>query len=874
MTAKEVIEFERKLHELLERKPPGISASKIKDLTRIAMTSPKQYKNIVYSVQKFIQRCSVDYKLGALYVLDSISQAAARQKSLVAEKDDINSSGWSGAEYLERFEKVLEEMFSNIMQCPEYDKDKVKRVLDIWISKDAGIYSKEATTALEMRHVMCLINYSIDNIDSIERFCFQETLINLLSLINTLDPTTLNPSSLDSSALLATLNNLTQGTLNIPSFLSSQQINSVPIQPNSTIPYNSHATMPATSSSQFTNINLPPSSTSTSNHRPSMPTSTSMNNGYTRSPVSSYNQNVNLKGNKPMHDSFDFDYGDMDEADDIGLMPRVQNNDKNNAEKSLINNVLSVNAVQATTSAASTAPISQFNQDQFSLMANQLFTPSQNAPSISVTQSQIPPQQIQQPSAVPNTTNMPSIPPFQFPPPPQNWVAPGQPPQISSSGMPPLPEHYQPPPPFPLPLWSNQQNVLPPQQWNPNGPPQSNGSQFPPNQTSGQQQNPVPFQGNPPPPGFPAQPSVPISGQPLPAPPGHHVPPPGQPLLGHPMTPQGQPPIITHNVPGSQSGQQLPPPGHQLPPPGHHIPQPPGQTTPNQQQIHPNQPLQTPPQQPPQGGDVCVVYEDQSVGRDFIKVLSRTLYVGSVMEHMSKQYIEDIFAKHGPVSTVTLNYDKNHGFVKLETRAAAARALRGVRMKVRSLKVRFFGPKDCFEFPSGDSLIPLNRLTETDRKWLVTSKCGGTGESRKFSDASWEGSASPRRRSSYNSESNLPLRNSWSEKVQNAADQKYSPENPLQQPMYTFPLIQPSTNPPTSMDSNRQTPPQQPTDINTNISTNTQQQPQDNYNNNFNQRNEISSPPHSLSGKKRELEQYSADRDDEHYRENKKTRWD
>ncbi len=99
--------------------------------------------------------------------------------------------------------------------------------------------------------------------------------------------------------------------------------------------------MPATSGSQFTNINLPPSSTSTSNNRPSMPpTSMPINNGYTRSPVS-YNPNVNLKGNNTtMHDPFEFDYGDMDEADDIGLMP--QNNDKNNSEKSL--NVLSVNA--------------------------------------------------------------------------------------------------------------------------------------------------------------------------------------------------------------------------------------------------------------------------------------------------------------------------------------------------------------------------------------------------------------------------------------------------------------------------------------------------------------------------------------------------
>src|SRR5688572_17936409 len=103
------------------------------------------------------------------------------------------------------------------------------------------------------------------------------------------------------------------------------------MQPNTTIPYNNNVT----------NINLPPStlSTSTLNHQPaSMP----MNNGYMQPPVPPYNPNVNLKGNNTtMHDPLEFDYGDMDEADDAGLM---QNNDKNSAEKSLINNVLSVNA--------------------------------------------------------------------------------------------------------------------------------------------------------------------------------------------------------------------------------------------------------------------------------------------------------------------------------------------------------------------------------------------------------------------------------------------------------------------------------------------------------------------------------------------------
>lgn len=108
-----------------------------------------------------------------------------------------------------------------------------------------------------------------------------------------------------------------------------------------------------------------------------------------------------------------------------------------------------------------------------------------------------------------------------------------------------------------------------------------------------------------------------------------------------------------------------------------------------------------------------------------------------------------------------------------------------------------------------------------------------SSESRKFSDASWEGSASPVRRP-YS-----PSRN-WSEKGQNLADQKYSPENPLQSADQNSPQNTDSTN-----------------------------------DNHSSQRNEISSPSNPSSGKKREREQFSADRDEEHYRETvKKSRWD
>lgn len=43
-------EFDKLLNSLLERKPPGTSASKIKELTKIAMSSPKV--GLYYDVNK------------------------------------------------------------------------------------------------------------------------------------------------------------------------------------------------------------------------------------------------------------------------------------------------------------------------------------------------------------------------------------------------------------------------------------------------------------------------------------------------------------------------------------------------------------------------------------------------------------------------------------------------------------------------------------------------------------------------------------------------------------------------------------------------------------------------------------------------------
>lgn len=38
-----------------------------------------------------------------------------------------------------------------------------------------------------------------------------------------------------------------------------------------------------------------------------------------------------------------------------------------------------------------------------------------------------------------------------------------------------------------------------------------------------------------------------------------------------------------------------------------------------------------------------------------------------------------------------------------------------------------FGPRPCSDYTTGISIIPIDRLTEADRKWMLTAEYGGSG---------------------------------------------------------------------------------------------------------------------------------------------------
>ncbi|KAI1323822.1 hypothetical protein F5Y16DRAFT_329057 [Xylariaceae sp. FL0255] len=117
---------------------------------------------------------------------------------------------------------------------------------------------------------------------------------------------------------------------------------------------------------------------------------------------------------------------------------------------------------------------------------------------------------------------------------------------------------------------------------------------------------------------------------------------------------------------------------------------------------------------------------DRTLPPGHIKVLSRTLFVGGVT--CSENELRSAFNRHGEVQTCIVNTDKRHAFVKMVTRRDAVNAKEA--MANGAFRTRWgvgFGPRDCSDYQTGISVIPISKLTEADRKWMLTADFGGSG---------------------------------------------------------------------------------------------------------------------------------------------------
>ncbi|XP_029372667.1 splicing factor, arginine/serine-rich 15-like isoform X2 [Echeneis naucrates] len=111
--------FNMELFSMIDMKPP-ISRAKMMSVTKSAIKAIKLYKHVVQIVEKFIKKCKPELKVPGLYVVDSIVRQSRHQFGV--DKDVFGP----------RFLKNFMDTFQNLYRCPEDDKSKIVRVLNLW----------------------------------------------------------------------------------------------------------------------------------------------------------------------------------------------------------------------------------------------------------------------------------------------------------------------------------------------------------------------------------------------------------------------------------------------------------------------------------------------------------------------------------------------------------------------------------------------------------------------------------------------------------------------------------------------------------------------------------------------------------------------
>ncbi|EPY50759.1 RNA-binding protein Seb1 [Schizosaccharomyces cryophilus OY26] len=124
---------------------------------------------------------------------------------------------------------------------------------------------------------------------------------------------------------------------------------------------------------------------------------------------------------------------------------------------------------------------------------------------------------------------------------------------------------------------------------------------------------------------------------------------------------------------------------------------------------------------------------DITIPPDSIKVFSRTLFLGGITRAVREPVLRSMFERFGAVQSLILNHNYRHGFLKMFRREAAEKAqvaMENVPFADTTIRTKWgvgFGPRECSDFSSGVSIIPIRLLTDADRTWLVSAEYGGTG---------------------------------------------------------------------------------------------------------------------------------------------------
>ncbi|KAI1318693.1 hypothetical protein EDD11_005986 [Mortierella claussenii] len=693
----EVAEFQKELHNLFDSRTA--SASKIDRLTKLALKSARYYKNIVYCLEKFITRCVPEYKLTGLYVLDSICRSSQSIKS------KSSSSSFTGAEYVSRFEKNIEALFAEFCKVQEdKEKEKVKRVVEIW--ERSGTFSARTVENIKKKYFPLLSTIKAENSKSSAPSASPATESNSSAEQSVTAAMATDPASLISS--LAASFGQTSSHVNSPA-------TSTPISSTSSTSTPSYLPISTMTGTELTASHAPPvypQYAGQPNHTeqapaPSNPLLASISDPSSAlalqtllATVSQVKAAAAAVSSTPVPAPIPAAVAQVPllQSSMSDLPPVLQQlqgalmNSNQNGAFLPNNNTMVSSTVASPYLHADAQQRGGFNDKSQSNGVGAASSSGLRDPRVDprLGQAQGQGQGHAQSHAQPQPTQPSSIQAPMF-----GGASVGQ--RVSSSTILSSDPRGQLGQGFDSSSMAQLASFL---NAGRNGPPLM--TVVPPHESSG-------------------------SATSLSLPPSTHH-------HSVPLPPRPRPEA------GQISGDDHQPP-HRGPPSHPSLPNRPriGQELYTQRSHDTNSGLQThhipvDRSQPTMSRIPIIVADDPSAGPDHIRVISRTLWVGGTfVPTISEPDLEAIFAVKGKIATLMVNRAKFNAFIKMADRAQAERCkaeLDRTAVQGEVMKVGWgcgFGPRDCFDYTAGSSLIPLDRLTDTDRRWLSNSVVGGFG---------------------------------------------------------------------------------------------------------------------------------------------------
>jgi protein NRD1 len=123
-------------------------------------------------------------------------------------------------------------------------------------------------------------------------------------------------------------------------------------------------------------------------------------------------------------------------------------------------------------------------------------------------------------------------------------------------------------------------------------------------------------------------------------------------------------------------------------------------------------------------------FVDPTIPQGCINVSSRTIFIGGVPPSMNEHQLVQTLKPYAEVQSVIINTARKHAFVKVYSRNEADQVIQAFSVSHPSgLRARWgvgFGPRDCCNYQTGVSTIPIQRLTDADKKWIVSAQWGGS----------------------------------------------------------------------------------------------------------------------------------------------------